>query len=376
MRTLPVLLAMLSMSLAAAGAEVSVRLVDVPAEIALPLSEGANVILTAQVGGQPRAVWLATAPDARARYLLDAVGAGAYQVNLADPVLSAMLEASGAGMVRVFAEGPDGAVSQSIPLSYTVASRSRGYSLPPRVFVQTAKKTVQVSPWSRDRLATDPFAVLAELQGQGLAGRLGSMRDYPLGRDAAELVDWFEPADVERIWVRFDSDARRTSATLKVGDHVEELGADDSRYSELRRRGLPVQDSLRERWTKAGELTLTCSQDDSSDLRVVLKAPPPVLDLPEGEAKLTIVQRRTETVPGSDGYLRLNVSDITQGQTLLTLRTADRRELLSRESLRQGDKARFRLKGAEYELELTKMVNMLFGDDYAEFVVRPVPKAE
>ena len=48
---------------------------------------------------------------------------------------------------------------------------------------------------------------------------------------------------------------------------------------------------------------------------------------------------------------------------------AKRRELVQRKSVKQGDSVRFRLSENEYTLTLKKLVNLLLGDDYAEFVV-------
>ncbi|MHC4591063.1 MAG: hypothetical protein ACYS8L_00015 [Planctomycetota bacterium] len=367
MRTWIVALAVLSIVGSAAAGEVSVRLTDAPRQIGLPLAEGDNVILTARVDGDVRSLWLARSRDARARYLLDCVGEGIYQVNLADPVLSAMLEAAGPGQMRVFAESPDGIVAESVPVHYTVRRTAWKWHPPPRVFVHTKQATTEVTE-SLQTLGPEDVALLAELRGQGVAVMLPSWSGLSLGAGDKDVTAWFEPSAVELIEVRFDADAGGTSSRARAGEHEWELAATESRPAT---HELAVTTAVRDAWEHAGELTITCSQDDMDDLRVVLRMPPGELDLPEGEARFTINQRRRELLPGSDGYVQVHIGDITAGQTMLTLKTADGRELIKRRSVRQGTSVQFRLGENEYELSLRKLINLLVGDDYAEFVVAP-----
>jgi hypothetical protein len=359
---------LLSVSLVAAAAEIGVRLVDVPERVAVPLPEGANAVLTARVAGSPRGVWLATARDARARYMLDSVGDGEYQVNLADPVLSAILEASGSGQVRVFAEGDDGSVAESIAVSYTAQPSGRHWAMPPRVFVHTVEGVVEVGrlpPWLGD---LEP-ALVAEMRGQSLAVGAPGFAGFAAGTSGREAAGWFDPAQVERIEARFDARAGGTSAVAKAGE--QKWGLEPGEGTDPQCLTLAVGDDVRDVWAQAGELTVTCSQDGSADVCVALKVPPRKLDLPEGQGEFTVLQYRTEDVRGSGGYLQVHIGDITQGQTLLTLSAADGEQIVPRESVRQGDCVVFSLGDREYELEVSRLVNLLIGDDYAEFVVRP-----
>ncbi len=367
MRNWIAVLGLLSIAVATAAGEVNVRLSDVPRQVRLPLPEGENAILTARVDGKVRSLWLARSRDARARYLLDRVGEGVYQVNLADTVLAAMLEASGAGQVCVFAEAPDGTVSASIPVSYAVRTSAREWHRPPRVFVHTEEKTTELSWWGR-AWEPDRFALLAEIRGQGMAITAPDLSRLSFGPGGKDIIGWFEPSEVKLIEVRFDPGANRTSARAGAGERQWEFARADSGEA---RQELAVTTPVRRAWEQAGELAITCAQQGMDDLRIVLRMPPRKLDLPKAEAQFTIVQRHTQTVPGSDGYLLLRIGDITGGQTLLTLRSAAGRELVQRKSVQQGDSVRFRLGKNEYELTLKKLVNFLVGDDYAQFVVAP-----
>jgi hypothetical protein len=351
----------------ASAGELHVRLSDVPQQIRLPLREGANVVLTAQVEGEARSVWLASSAEARARCLLERVGESAYQVNLADPVVSAMLEAAGGGQVRVFAEAPNGTVSASIPVVYSVGSTEWQWLRPPRVFVHTADGVREVTEWAD---AWDPgmAAFMAEMRGQGIAFTAPGLSDFPFGPGGRAIEAWIEPSDVERLEARFDPDADDVSARAEAGPHQWNLAAADPANATYE---LAVSAAVEEAWKEAGELSLACTQDDGEELRVSLKVPPARLDLPEGRAELTVVQRFTVPVPGSDGYLLLHIGDITGGQTLLTLKSADGRRLVEGKSVRRDESVRFRLGEHQYELTLKKLVNFLVGDDYAVFVVAP-----
>jgi hypothetical protein len=100
-----------------------------------------------------------------------------------------------------------------------------------------------------------------------------------------------------------------------------------------------------------------------------LHAPPSRLDLPAGSATVTIIQRCSKEIPGSKGYLRLSLGDITVGQVLTTVEAADGTVLVDQTSVRAGDSLTFRIGEEDYKLTLTRLVNLLIGDDFAVFEV-------
>src|SRR5688572_720085 len=99
----------------AVAEEASVRLEGVPAALILPFPQGANRVLTATIqGADVRAVWLAADSDAKGRVVLTRSGDGEWQVNLADPLVYAVLSADAekgdgaGGQFHVFAQTAGG----------------------------------------------------------------------------------------------------------------------------------------------------------------------------------------------------------------------------------------------------------------------------
>jgi hypothetical protein len=162
--------------------------------------------------------------------------------------------------------------------------------------------------------------------------------------------------------VRFSPAARGTTAEARVGKQEWPLAADG------RSRSLRLTPEMRRAWQEGETLTLAFSQAGQEEMQVELKAPPEKLDLPQS-ASLTIIQRYSKPLPGSRGYLTLSIGDITAGQSLVTLRSADGKALIDERSTREGETVPFEFSGGQYTLTMQKMVNLLIGDDYATFVV-------
>jgi hypothetical protein len=79
------------------------------------------------------------------------------------------------------------------------------------------------------------------------------------------------------------------------------------------------------------------------------KAEKPVrLNLPQDIVELTVRQRRSKAVPGSDGEVRLRVSDITV-------------------SVKPGDVLKFRVGKTDCYMRVKELQNFLIGDDFAVF---------
>jgi len=99
----------------------------------------------------------------------------------------------------------------------------------------------------------------------------------------------------------------------------------------------------------------------------------PVLALPRDPLQVTIVQRRTKAIPGSDETVTLRVGDITGGQVLVEIAPVDGPPLLDMVSMKPGDLAKFQVGDKTYHLTLAKLQNFLFGDDLAVFEVSTRP---
>lgn len=103
--------------------------------------------------------------------------------------------------------------------------------------------------------------------------------------------------------------------------------------------------------------------------------PPPVAPIEGVPFELTIWQRRTTVVPGTNGRLTLSIDDITRGQTHATLRVDGELVVLDARSMQALDAATFRFEGCDYVLRLDELVNNLIGRDSAQFSFRARPAA-
>lgn len=80
-----------------------------------------------------------------------------------------------------------------------------------------------------------------------------------------------------------------------------------------------------------------------------------------------VVQRTECAIPSTlDAPLRVHLGDITGGQVLTTIRTAEGGTVVPLRALRVGDVAEFDWEGERYAVGISRMVNYLIGDDYAE----------
>ena len=346
-----------------AWGDVSISLAGVPQELSYPLPGGRNVVLTATVReAEVRAVWLACSRDAQARFMFADAGGGTYQVNLADPVLAAMLRATrGAEQFQAFAETQDGHVVQSIPVRYSVA---RPALMPPRIYIYAQGKRKELFGEMDAYVPRDWELFASE------AGYRHSLLGYvlPPGFWTEPTGTYtFSPEEAERIEVRFEEDADRPSAHVQAGEKRWSFGPTETANVVH----VPMTGDIRSALNEQGSLTLMCGQSGQEQVRIVLNAPPRRLDLPESGAEMTIIQRRSKEVPGSDGYLKVYIDDITGGQVLVTLTTAQGGTLVDQTSMRTGDEVTFTVGEQRYRLKVERLANLLVGDDYGVFTISP-----
>ncbi|MCB9880687.1 MAG: hypothetical protein H6832_10280 [Planctomycetes bacterium] len=83
-------------------------------------------------------------------------------------------------------------------------------------------------------------------------------------------------------------------------------------------------------------------------------------------ATTTVIQRTSEDVRVADSKVKVTIGDITAGQVLTRL-DAGEECLLGQRPMKPGDSVPFRLRGIDLDLGMSRMVNLLFGDDYATF---------
>jgi len=304
---------------AIAAAEPYLRLEGVPEQLQIPLSEGKNVILTAKVlEGEAKSVWLAHSKDAKVRMMFTKVGPSEYQINLADKDVASVLRSGGtAKQFGVFADTKKAGIIQSVPVNYTLVTQAPGR--------RATKSYLRVGPEGERRL-------------------IQRWSD-----------NWVRVSEVKALEVQTEG---KVEGAVKA-----RIGKDQ--MIPFKGKELAITDDLRTKWQAAGQLVL--HHADLSSWR--LKAIPDRLDISGNVAKLTILQRRSRQVPGSNGYLCLELGDITAGQVMLTLRTAEREALIDQESTKRGDYYAFTVGDTEYNLYLRQLRNVLLGDDWAAFEV-------
>lgn len=110
-------------------------------------------------------------------------------------------------------------------------------------------------------------------------------------------------------------------------------------------------------------LTGGCSRDSSSAQKK--PDPPKLAGLP---VEMTVKQRSTTAVQGSDGRLMLTIDDITRNQVIVTL-ASENEIVLASTSLSPGFSAPFEFGNFTYVLMLKSLNTALVSEDFATFVV-------
>lgn len=97
------------------------------------------------------------------------------------------------------------------------------------------------------------------------------------------------------------------------------------------------------------------------------------LDLPADPLQITLIQRHTKALPGSDGTVRLHIADITGGQVLLSIRGVGDKTIVDTRSVQVGDVVPFELKKKRYRLKVIQLRNFAVGDDFGVFEISAAP---
>lgn len=332
------------------GHEPTINLNGVPDRLTFPLPEGSNVVLTATVsGGAVETVYLMRDRDgsedrparrtppgphdtASARKVgerrsvrLTPLGEGKYQINLADPAVLAEIRRGGSsGSFRIMATTADKRLISSIAVCYAVT------------------------------VAPPPDAVVRAVRGGQAATSV-----------TCEYYTWLAPHELDRLEVVWEG-AAAASARATAGQRSWD-------FTPGREPGcvaLPLSSDIREAWERAGLLKVTCGYgEDTARVLRWLRAIPSTLNASGNLVKVTVYQRSSKFVPASNQYLSLHLEDITRGQVLVTLDTAEGQRLVDTESLRPGAAVDFEFGGQRYTLKAEQLVNELIGADYGVFSV-------
>lgn len=102
----------------------------------------------------------------------------------------------------------------------------------------------------------------------------------------------------------------------------------------------------------------------------------PQLQLAEMSVTMTVGQRETVEMPGSDGTVRVRLGDITDEQVTVTILSPTYEPIMARTSLAVGESSQFRVDDTEYVIKLERLRNALIGHDFATFIVTRAAEAK
>jgi hypothetical protein len=85
--------------------------------------------------------------------------------------------------------------------------------------------------------------------------------------------------------------------------------------------------------------------------------------------QMTIIQRKTQDIPGLRGQAAIRLGDITDGQVSLSVHNDANLLVANPRSVRQGDVVPFRLGGQTFYIRVLRLHNSLVGDDCGDLEV-------
>lgn len=96
---------------------------------------------------------------------------------------------------------------------------------------------------------------------------------------------------------------------------------------------------------------------------------PTSLDLADGPVRVKIVQRTAEPIPGSDEQVLIHIDDITGGQVLVKIVSADGLSIMPLVSMTPQQVNVFEIDGRSYSVRIVELRNFLTGNDYGVFEI-------
>ncbi len=111
-------------------------------------------------------------------------------------------------------------------------------------------------------------------------------------------------------------------------------------------------------------------------VRYTMNVVPERLDFPFDEVKLTIHQRASRKLPGSNGNLEIHFGDITAGHVAVAVYGPNGEMVGNTKTMAEGDTLSLHLVEQDYVLRLDKLVNFLVGPDYGVVTLMPLHQFE
>jgi hypothetical protein len=155
--------------------------------------------------------------------------------------------------------------------------------------------------------------------------------------------------------------------------------ADESEYA-INLGATRVYDLLKAQGTN-GQFRIFAETEDGTRIgslavRYTTHAVPERLDFPFDEAKMTIHQRASKRLPGSEGALRVYVGDITAGRVPVSIYGRGEELVVDTTLTQEGDTLSLPLAEQDYVLRLERLVNLPVGHDYAVFTFMSLHQLE
>ena len=306
------------------AAQNGLRILQVPERVQLP-APGANLLLEVEATAAPTTIWLAVDAAAQDRVPLVAAGNGRYQLNLGAPAVADLL--------------PSG--------------RDRGDLF---VFAQIGTERVRSAAiaWSR-ATPTAAGKLRCIVRSEGIVAR----------RVAPDSTTWLDLAKVQRLEIEGAAE-RQASAVARLAD----LDLPLVRKTVAGAWTLEPTPSVRERLAASNDFEIELRRGATTE-SFRFRCVPTQLDLPNGPEQFVVPQRKRALLPGSRGWLEVRLDDITAGHVQFELVTAEGTPVVPAKFVHERDHVEFALGDRRYVVVVAKLVNILIGEDHAEFVVQP-----
>ena len=175
---------------------------------------------------------------------------------------------------------------------------------------------------------------------------------------------------IKAVWLAMTAPSARRVLLAKVDEHEYAINL-----------GARELHDLLKGYGPNGQFRIFAEAEDgtivsSLAVRYTLHVVPERLDFPFDEVKLTIHQRASKKIPGSNGALKIHFGDITAGHVAVAVYGPKGEMVVDTKTMAEGDTLSLHLVEQDYVLRLDKLVNYLIGTDYGVVTLMPLHEFE
>ena len=311
------------------AAKTVIKLSGVPEKILFPMEKGANIIITANINSNKvKSVWLAPEKNSSARVMLTMVSTGEYRINLADPMVEAILKQSEPNIFHIFAELSNNKIIKSIPVNYGIKKAVNSNTFEYYIVSKSSRQKVKVSFY--------------------------------------DVKNAVYPDTVEYLEISYKPSDATIEATAEIGSREWQFTPVNEYEGILK---LALNNEMKQEWKSLGYLEI---KTEESSKPLIIQACQDSLEITEFPFMLTIKQRDYADIPGSREILSIYFGDISKGKVNYHFRKHGLyTNTLHHKELSKGDIIEIPFGSAIYKLALIEMVNYIIGDDYIVVLVYP-----